>query len=542
MKSRRPVKRSRKCPRGIRKTDGKCKRKPGPKRSRKMKRSRRRTSKKLAKTVRRSRKCVRGKRKSDGKCKRKPGPKRSRKRKSYRNKFHMGPSDSFYQTAVQTLGNYLEYSKTDAKLWDDSIIENYNKGEIKCGNYSSSSSSIDMCKNLIEAITIIYEKGGKKIGGGTYASLWMTHYDKEPYNNILLRTQTINNLSKKFIQDEIKLTLQMSETGCGPKVYGIFCDQNHTYTLVQKYDSDGSIFIKEYPDKLVNYIECLFQRYQCLIDLGWLCYDLKPQNTLVYTDDKANCESVVLTDFGADFCRQHVDNVIENLEMNGIATSKENAKRQLATLLTTITIFHVICMYDSGKRDEILQKMKIAYKKLNITKYDFKTLLLFIHEKYIELLDPKPEKSPGISLYTTLSHYLRSCDILLPISIYYEKMKIDLEKPDCKTKDLTWLSKKARPYTCREILQYFKKVEKEKALKLQTITDFSNDFTLPEVIQFVFVYLLDKVGIDGISEIIQNKTLKKLQETIKQPPVMSLSPPQPDTDFKTAGEQFNDSI
>jgi surface protein len=41
MKSRKPVKRSRKCPRGIRKSDGKCKRKPGPKRSRKMKRSRR---------------------------------------------------------------------------------------------------------------------------------------------------------------------------------------------------------------------------------------------------------------------------------------------------------------------------------------------------------------------------------------------------------------------------------------------------------------------------------------------------------------------
>ncbi len=82
MKSRKPVKRSRKCPRGIRKSDGKCKRKPGPKRSRKMKRSRRRTSKKLTKTVRRSRKCVRGKRKSDGKCRRKPGPKRSRKMKS----------------------------------------------------------------------------------------------------------------------------------------------------------------------------------------------------------------------------------------------------------------------------------------------------------------------------------------------------------------------------------------------------------------------------------------------------------------------------
>ncbi len=40
MKSRKPIKRSRRCPRGIRKSDGRCKRKPGPKRSRKMKKSR----------------------------------------------------------------------------------------------------------------------------------------------------------------------------------------------------------------------------------------------------------------------------------------------------------------------------------------------------------------------------------------------------------------------------------------------------------------------------------------------------------------------
>lgn len=40
MRSRKPVKRSRKCPRGIRKSDGRCKRKPVPKRSRKPRKSR----------------------------------------------------------------------------------------------------------------------------------------------------------------------------------------------------------------------------------------------------------------------------------------------------------------------------------------------------------------------------------------------------------------------------------------------------------------------------------------------------------------------
>jgi hypothetical protein len=44
------MKRSRKCPRGIRKSDGRCKRKPGPKRSRKMKKFRMNISKKSKKT------------------------------------------------------------------------------------------------------------------------------------------------------------------------------------------------------------------------------------------------------------------------------------------------------------------------------------------------------------------------------------------------------------------------------------------------------------------------------------------------------------
>jgi len=112
MKSRKPVKRSRKCPRGIRKSDGKCKRKPGPKRSRKIKRSRRRTSKKLAKTVRRSRKCVRGKRKSDGKCRRKPGPKRSRKMKKNRLYFKVN-EDPNEDPTEDPLEQIYEFIKAD---------------------------------------------------------------------------------------------------------------------------------------------------------------------------------------------------------------------------------------------------------------------------------------------------------------------------------------------------------------------------------------------------------------------------------------------
>jgi len=83
MKSRKLSKTSRKCIRGRRKSDRKCKHKPGPKRKPKTKKSGR-TGKK---PIKQSRKCIRGRRKSDGKCKRKSGPKRKPKtKKSHKNR------------------------------------------------------------------------------------------------------------------------------------------------------------------------------------------------------------------------------------------------------------------------------------------------------------------------------------------------------------------------------------------------------------------------------------------------------------------------
>ena len=83
MKSRKPVKRSRKCTRGRRKSDGKCKRKPGPKR-------------KSRKPIKKSRKYTRNLHKSVGKYKRKSVPKRkSRKpvKKSRKKSFKFDSDD-----------------------------------------------------------------------------------------------------------------------------------------------------------------------------------------------------------------------------------------------------------------------------------------------------------------------------------------------------------------------------------------------------------------------------------------------------------------
>lgn len=110
MKSRKPVKRSRKCPRGIRKSDGKCKRKPGPKRSRKSK-----------KPVKRSKKCTYGVRKSDGKCKRKPGPKRTTRKSTSKTKKSRKPTKKSKKT---------KKTKTvtpKSKSWEELLLEGKEK-------------------------------------------------------------------------------------------------------------------------------------------------------------------------------------------------------------------------------------------------------------------------------------------------------------------------------------------------------------------------------------------------------------------------------
>ena len=67
---------TRRCKRGRRKGSKSCRRKPGPKSTRRSRRSRRR-----------SRKCSRGKKKGSKSCKRKPGPKKgSRKKRRTSNK------------------------------------------------------------------------------------------------------------------------------------------------------------------------------------------------------------------------------------------------------------------------------------------------------------------------------------------------------------------------------------------------------------------------------------------------------------------------
>jgi len=305
MKSRKP----RKCLRGRRKSDGKCKRKPGPKRSRKTKKSGKKPKSdvsykisklmkegypqkqavaialkmkeqgrlgprggyksKKKKPVKKSKRCLRGRRKSDGKCKRKSGPKRSRKLK-----FKIGGDSPLYNNNDPNIDNIRQQAK-------DLFINN-----------------------------------GVLLAQGTYSKI----YKNSTQPKWILRCTLVN---KTDIPDEISITKGMlNRQGKRKNLTDIWIEQSSDpykgklFSITRKFDGDGGAFLNS---ELVNNSDIMQTFYKLLLDdfnylnsNGWLCFDLKPGNILINEPDPSRDDWVRLTDFGADWCKQNtvLDDVI----------------------------------------------------------------------------------------------------------------------------------------------------------------------------------------------------------------------------------------
>ena len=288
MKSRKPVKRSRRCPRGIRKSDGRCKRKPGPKRSRKMKKSRRRT-----KPVKRSRRCPRGIRKSDGRCKRKPGPKRSRKIKKFR---------------MMNIFKKIKMKRKKQPSKAPEIVVKDNKS-ISDFYYDKNDPNVDDLRK--KAIRVFIDKG-VEFASGTYSKIYIN--PKHP--DWILR---VSSVKKSEIVDEIKITKTMfNRPEQRSDLTDIWVepskdDKGKIYSIVRKFTTDGRKFLESEFAKneeiLQKFYELLILEFSYLNENGWNCFDLKPGNVLINIPGPSvehwlnNDNWVRLTDFGADWCK-----------------------------------------------------------------------------------------------------------------------------------------------------------------------------------------------------------------------------------------------
>lgn len=225
-KSRKPTKKSRKCTYGIRKSDRKCKRKPGPKRSRKMKKSRKTISQKKLNC--KSRKLVYNtKTKRCRKSKRNiKNPKRSHKiRKNTRKKRNffrltedekcdeiledLGVSDSVYMQALlpeKALltddGHWLSLGETEDSNTLSKYIRKLNnknpltKEDIDESNFVGGVS--DLLQNIKNAITEELRKSNNKESAKKAGIQSLNE----------LRISSPSNKSEKYINQELDKAIQ----------------------------------------------------------------------------------------------------------------------------------------------------------------------------------------------------------------------------------------------------------------------------------------------------------------------------------------------
>lgn len=168
------------------------------------------------------------------------------------------------------------------------------------------------------------------IGEGTFGKVYRavgkfhggTEGMREPFRRITGPASTRDRFAVKFIkemdlkemEDEIRFSYYMGESGLGPKVYDAFYYKIEHYDNGTRYFTYSQIIIMEYMDSscadalksrnlsdeikhsiCIQMCELVFKQ---MTDFKLVCIDMKPGN-FVY---KSETNEVKLIDFGADFC------------------------------------------------------------------------------------------------------------------------------------------------------------------------------------------------------------------------------------------------
>jgi hypothetical protein len=247
--------------------------------------------------MKKSRKCRYGKRKSNGRYKRKPGPKsrkpkiKSRKTKSSK-KFKMIPSE--YPSKFMEFFKYI----TSDLLYDKNIpVINDN---------------IDTIRKTIKDLFDTKNARATELNKGSFSFI----YQNPEIPNWLFRctkvkdehVQTEIDITLSMLNrpnERPNLTDIWSEPSTD--TYG----KTKIYSIVRRYKSDGATFLKSSAvnDSRImgSFYKALYEDFTFLSEKGWECFDLKPGNILVNEPDISRNDWVRLTDFGADWCRKKTD-------------------------------------------------------------------------------------------------------------------------------------------------------------------------------------------------------------------------------------------
>ena len=115
----------------------------------------------------------------------------------------------------------------------------------------------------------------------------------------------------RFTTQEAPIAKVMSNKGVGPKVFEIFISENDNYGVI-KMERLSESFAHALPkiktiEQLSEVEKLIDQKLNLLIDAGYTCVDMRPENIMILRDDHDLIDDVALIDFGDNFCSIHGD-------------------------------------------------------------------------------------------------------------------------------------------------------------------------------------------------------------------------------------------
>lgn len=201
----------------------------------------------------------------------------------------------------------IQKPKTSVKSVDEFI-----KKSFIVRTFNQTNKKLNIKWNLHEGIDTFLQNEGfnlkKKTYSGSYGTVYLTKDGKYAIK-----------VNKNYFEDKYEVMAMIKEMAyhrvladndIGPKLHPqpFYIGDARAAIVLKRYRSD----VHDYLDKvrkfknrnnliriLDNYI---VNKTTKMIDLGIICFDLKPGNMLVDYDDDGTITEFVLTDFGSDFC------------------------------------------------------------------------------------------------------------------------------------------------------------------------------------------------------------------------------------------------
>lgn len=237
------------------------------------------------------------------------------------------------------------------------------------------------------------------IAMGGYGHLYCVCQSKDKVFKII---ETNDALTLFRAKKEYSLADHMSNIDVGPKMFSIKTVDGLTIIEMERMDMDYKSYIEKFKSKNDDSIsDALTKLYEKMIQNGYYCIDLKPQNVMLNATEYGDIAKIRLIDWDPEFCKKSDgDNDVKLLVMQ-LLMANVTFKYEQVKLFKTVFASNNLC--------PILEKLKhIHIQASNNISFNFWNLFLHYSKEVILLKSLKTNRRVNVDMLAVLDKLFAS--------------------------------------------------------------------------------------------------------------------------------------